>query len=125
MIIDKYGKKFGSYKDYLKYSKHWKEIRNKKRTESLGRCDVCKKIKYQGSLNDIDIHHLHYETVGNERMQDLKAVCRNCHSKEDNIRETRKYYGAVATYAEKKYGYIPDDLGDVAEEFNDWVESKQ
>jgi predicted HNH restriction endonuclease len=30
-------------------------------------------------MEDIDIHHLSYNNLGNERYRDLQILCRNCH----------------------------------------------
>jgi 5-methylcytosine-specific restriction endonuclease McrA len=38
-----------------------------------GRCEDC------GVLCDLELHHLHYDTVGQETPGDLAALCRECH----------------------------------------------
>jgi 5-methylcytosine-specific restriction endonuclease McrA len=71
-------------KKYLKYMKSeaWRE----KREESLRlhdfTCGDCGKRLF-GAL---DVHHLTYRRLGNERMSDLLPLCHGCH----NLRHKRK-----------------------------------
>lgn len=65
-------------------------LRNKYRTEYLwepswqfraaemrdlagGRCEFC------GSKNELDVHHIHYRSLGAEQPTDLVVLCRDCH----------------------------------------------
>lgn len=60
---------------YLK-SKRWKQ---KKLLTFMYHGKQCKKC---GNTGKLDIHHLHYKTLGNENPQtDLVPLCRSCHSK--------------------------------------------
>jgi hypothetical protein len=45
------------------------------RTRANGGCEQC-------TVNDVplEFHHLHYNTQGRERPQDLELLCRSCHS---------------------------------------------
>lgn len=36
-------------------------------------CEDC------GKFATLEMHHRHYETVGNEKPEDLAALCRECH----------------------------------------------
>jgi len=38
-----------------------------------GHCEVC------GRRAPLDLHHLHYRTIGREEAGDLQARCRECH----------------------------------------------
>lgn len=38
-----------------------------------GKCEEC------AHRAVLDLHHLHYRTVGEESPEDLKALCRDCH----------------------------------------------
>ncbi|MFA5636906.1 MAG: HNH endonuclease [Anaerovoracaceae bacterium] len=60
------------YKAYLQ-SDEWKRIRTRIRRRARGRCERC------GVNVRDDIHHTTYERVGDERLEDLVAVCRHCH----------------------------------------------
>ena len=61
------------YEDYLK-SEHWMMTRAAKLAAAKYRCEHCGKYAYQ-------VHHQHYLTLGNERNDDLLALCRPCHRK--------------------------------------------
>ena len=61
------------YALYLK-SPHWRRI--KKAYRESGRpqkCSVCGDKRYQ-------LHHLTYERIGGESLDDLTPLCQNCHS---------------------------------------------
>lgn len=58
-------------------SRHWKDVR-RRQLQELPRCEWC------GSTREadrpLDVHHLHYATVGAERSGiDLVTLCRWCH----------------------------------------------
>ena len=61
------------YKAYLE-TRHW----NKKRHEAIkfheGKCSECGMDRY------LQVHHLNYDSLGNEAMSDLLVLCRDCHS---------------------------------------------
>ncbi len=62
---------------YLK-SDHWQDGLRKKLKQAGYKCEIChKKTK-------LDIHHLTYIRLGDERLGDLQALCRSCHRKEHN-----------------------------------------
>lgn len=67
-----YNSRKGKYNEYL-LSEKWKTKRNEvlKRDNSL--CRVCKEKKAE------DVHHLTYENLFNEKLEDLISVCRKCH----------------------------------------------
>jgi hypothetical protein len=61
--------------DYQRYlaSRGWAVIREKVRKRARNRCERCHNGPMQG------VHHLTYERVGAERLDDLQAVCNPCH----------------------------------------------
>ena len=67
-------------KNYRRYnqSKAWKEKRKQRIEMSKydGKCEVC----FERPM--LSIHHLTYERVGNENMEDLQPICGYCHGKE-------------------------------------------
>ena len=79
--------------DYKKYmrSKEWKA----KREEKLEACDH--KCECEGGCyrKATQIHHLHYDTLGNESMDDLQALCPKCHMQKSRV---RGFYGNVPRY---------------------------
>lgn len=57
----------------------WKEMREKQR-KLASRCQRCQ------SPRDLETHHLHYSTVGAERLGiDLLTLCHNCHRLEEGF----------------------------------------
>lgn len=64
-------------KKYLKYlkSKEWATKKSIIFAIKGNKCAVC------GSTENIDVHHLTYERIFNEDIEDLEPVCRECHKK--------------------------------------------
>lgn len=60
-----------NYREYLQ-SDEWKEKRDRRRTID-GKCAIC------GSKIDLNVHHLTYENVPNEKTSDLVTLCRKHH----------------------------------------------
>jgi hypothetical protein len=60
------------YVAYIK-SRKWKKIRAQ-RLELDGHC--CQRC---GSSDKLEVHHIHYNTLFNERMKDLRTLCYSCH----------------------------------------------
>ena len=79
--------------DYQKYirSKEWDAKRQEKLEACNHRCE-CEGGCYRKATQ---IHHLHYDTLGNESMEDLQALCPKCHMKKSGVRE---FYGSVPRY---------------------------
>ena len=64
-----YGRQKLTYSQYLE-SPEWQ---NKKIEYKQNKCEICK------SSCQLDLHHLNYETVGDERLEDLATLCKICH----------------------------------------------
>ena len=79
--------------DYQKYmrSKEWKAKREEKLEACNHKCE-CEGGCYRTATQ---IHHLHYDTLGNESMEDLQALCPKCHMQKSGVRE---FYGNVPRY---------------------------
>lgn len=60
------------YETYLK-SKHWALTRKKLLKERGSFCENC------NQRNCLDVHHVHYETRGEETSSDLIVLCHKCH----------------------------------------------
>ena len=79
--------------DYQRYmrSKEWKA----KRQEKLEACDH--KCECEGGCyrKATQIHHLHYDTLGEESMEDLQALCPKCHMQKSRV---RGFYGNVSRF---------------------------
>lgn len=60
------------YQTYLA-SREWSLLREHVRERSRNRCEHCLNAPQQA------VHHLTYERIGRERLDDLLAVCNPCH----------------------------------------------
>ena len=79
----------------------------------------------------LELHHKHYDTLGNEQDSDLEVLCEACHKVADEERrqelEEVYYEQRLDAWATKVYG---DDWGyyqafdDVADKFESWLERK-
>lgn len=67
-------KKFIDYFEWMK-SPAWRQIRNRKMKESGYKCELC------GSAKNLHVHHITYENIGHEPLDDLLVVCNKCHKK--------------------------------------------
>lgn len=76
--------------DHQKYmqSEQWKAKRQAKLDDCRGKCE-CEGGCYREATQ---IHHRHYDTLGNESCEDLQALCPKCHMKKSNV---RNFYGDV------------------------------
>lgn len=72
------------YYDYINGSEKWVEIKNKLFAERGKVCERCR------STERIQVHHLHYDNLFNEQLEDLMVLCVNCHRKEHGLRPARK-----------------------------------
>lgn len=59
------------YDKYLA-SRHWHELRGKVLVLSDSTCARCGGVATQ-------VHHITYERLGRERLEDLEPICSNCH----------------------------------------------
>lgn len=60
------------YHEYLKTDK-WQRLAARAKKRSRGKCDIC------GVREDIEVHHLTYERIFQEKLEDLLVVCGGCH----------------------------------------------
>ena len=107
----------------------WK---NKIRTPILkranGKCEGCSAIIIDSSA--FDVHHWTYDRIGgNERDEDLSALCFSCHQKADRKRERIKeqerlenyYYARLHGFARWKYGELWEMEYDEDEVEQEWL----
>ncbi|MCF6331040.1 MAG: HNH endonuclease [Sulfurimonas sp.] len=59
-------------KTYLQ-SEDWHELKQKLKSLQGNKCCLCK------SKNNLNVHHITYERLGNEELSDLRLLCRKCH----------------------------------------------
>lgn len=64
------------YPDYGAYlrSPAWSAVKARYRASDLEQDCIC------GETDELHLHHLTYERVGEERVSDLTPLCRDCHS---------------------------------------------
>lgn len=75
-----------NYKTYIR-STEWKE----KRKTKLEACNF--KCECEGGCvrEATQVHHLHYDTLGNDSIEDLQALCSKCHMSKSS--KVRNFYG--------------------------------
>lgn len=66
--------KRGKYIKYLS-SEDWKKVRELVLKRDENKCQKCK------TKNADEVHHLTYENLFNEKLEDLISVCHDCHKK--------------------------------------------
>ena len=74
-----------NYQTYLR-SPEWKTKRKEKLESCQYKCE-CEGGCYREATQ---IHHLHYDTLGSENLEDLQALCAKCHMKKSNV---KNFYG--------------------------------
>jgi 5-methylcytosine-specific restriction endonuclease McrA len=112
------------YNQYMR-SREWDHIRRQVLDRANGQCEHC------GERGLLQVHHLHYESLGNEDLDDLQALCEDCHSDADieraeetqeRMREIRddwaeeRWQARVRGFARAMYGPDWRDHTDEAEE---------
>jgi 5-methylcytosine-specific restriction endonuclease McrA len=76
------GFKFEEYDKYLE-TPHWQSFRRlvfAEQRRRLGR-NCCERCPKNGSEIKLDVHHLTYERLGNEKTEDVQIICKDCHDK--------------------------------------------
>lgn len=112
-------KRFRSKEEYYK-SEEWESVRIFAIHRAGKRCQKC------GASGILQVHHLTYDNLYNEKPQDLEVLCKKCHKKADREREEESCYdSAFETYMVKKYGEDFEHFDGCEEEFEAWVERKQ
>lgn len=66
-----------NYQEYI-WSDVWRDksktfLEQREYSTGSSKCEVCEKKK------PLNVHHLHYKTLGMESSRDLIAVCKKCH----------------------------------------------
>lgn len=91
-----------NYEDYLTTA-HWQETRKRKLMAVGHKCQRCNRY------HALEVHHLTYERLGEERMEDLEVLCPICHRKAHGIepnaedwRRARWVYGHETLNIQRK-----------------------
>jgi len=77
-----------SYEDYLR-SDHWRHVREAALARAMGRCQNSgchyrllsreELAAYPPRGYTLDVHHMTYDRLGHERLDDVLVLCRRCH----------------------------------------------
>jgi len=65
-----------SYREYLQ-TRHWHELRSHALWLAGYRCAICGRLATETELH---VHHKHYDSLGEERPEDLTVLCSRCHA---------------------------------------------
>lgn len=71
------------YQQYL-LSDEWKEFRKKAFAHYGRKCDRCQKT------TTLQIHHLHYNNIFHEELEDVRVLCKAHHEKVHGIKHPKK-----------------------------------
>jgi len=65
-----------NYQEYLTESTRWQLLRSVAFRRADYRCERCKR------RTGLELHHLHYDSIGHEELEDIEALCTDCHKEE-------------------------------------------
>jgi hypothetical protein len=73
--------KYGGHLTYEVYlrSRSWRTFRTNMLALVNGRCEHCDASESTSALLVLDVHHVHYDTLGAELSTDVVVLCRPCH----------------------------------------------
>jgi hypothetical protein len=71
--------------------KHWEEIRKQAIERDGGACRCCEETE------DLECHHRHYRNWGQERLEDVVMLCRQCHDSITSRLRSERYQGRSHT----------------------------
>jgi len=72
--------------DVYRRSLAWRAFRDYMLRVVCGECEHCGMSELESMLLVLDVHHLHYRTLGRERPEDVLVLCRRCHEEADRER---------------------------------------
>ena len=88
-----------NHQEYLK-SKEWQDIRDVRLKVDRYTCQGC------GRHNELNVHHVTYERLGYERIEDLITLCKRCHADThyfDRPEADEKMLLQATEYTEQEY----------------------
>lgn len=99
-----------NYQTYLR-SPEWEAKRQEKLDSCQNKCECEDGCHRQAT----QIHHLHYDTLGNEDLQDLQALCAKCHMAKSNV---KNFYGdSIRNCCQKEEVEIDVNANSLGERF--------
>jgi len=69
-------------------SEHWQWLRKEAYKRSGGCCERCGlrgENRYGNPLRILNLHHLTYERLGHELLEDVELICHECHEKDHGV----------------------------------------
>lgn len=99
------------YQDYLK-TPRWRKVRDAALRLANFRCSACP------SKRELHVHHLTYDRLGNERDEDLRVLCKACHSGEhfNQLQDELGIYTKLASEALRKGADRPSEIREIMRE---------
>jgi hypothetical protein len=92
------GFRMHEYEKYLETT-HWQDFRKfalNEQAKKLGRnmCERCEREPDGERGAELHVHHLTYERLGRELIEDVQIICRECHDMEHgrDARNQARYY---------------------------------
>ena len=103
-----------TYRNYLK-SDLWQEKRQARLTLAHWKCED--HADMGEDVEAADVHHIKYpEKWGNEPVEDLRALCRDCHRARHRPSRIEKIFrGVLVTISKDTFGGYTLEYGDVVE----------
>ena len=114
-------KYFRNKEEYYK-SPEWRE----KRSFALNRANHMCQQERCGRTSGLEVHHITYDNLYDEKPDDLIVLCKKHHRMADRERAHDSWYeSSFETYMEKKYGPHWDYFEGCYEEFDAWIERQE
>jgi hypothetical protein len=84
-MMDLFGDKHEEPDEYQVHlaSRKWAQLRTQKLAQ-VGYC--CERCGLSRHTRPLDVHHLTYDRLGHERLEDLQVLCKTCHEGADEER---------------------------------------
>lgn len=91
--LHKRGLRMEEYETKYLFSAHWREFRTwvleaQKQRLSRNICERCPSDMNEKTVRELHVHHKTYERLGEERIEDIEILCRECHDK-GHLRDTK------------------------------------
>lgn len=84
-----------TYEEYIN-SSQWKDKRLRRLRKDKFRCRTC------WNEDNLQVHHLTYERLGHEEIDDLITLCRECHEAITNVIRGRRYDNSDINFSDNQ-----------------------
>ena len=84
------------YRDYMR-SEAWRERRARALKRAGFRCQICGE-----DTGKLEVHHNRYDNLGNERDEDLVALCGQCHRVVTTWLRARRFWRGRQGHGKKR-----------------------